>query len=454
MANAARERSDTVAGADALDAAECHVLVVDDSKAQRLVAMRRLQVLGYRVSGAEDGEDALSRIAEGGIDIVLSDWMMPRLDGIGLCRSIRSFGDSGYIYFVLMTVRSEHQSLAEGLEAGADDFIAKPLSEEELSARLSAGRRLTHLHRRLNDAHQRAEDARQSVERLYGQIQQDLKVASALQHATLPARSDVVNGCPVAGLCRFAGHVGGDHIGWVAIGPDAVGIFAIDVAGHGIASCLLALRLAALMTVDRLDSGTAGRTEGLGDALPVPPEDVLYALNALRFGGEEHDLYYTMAYGVLTPSTGEVRMATAGYWPPAILSPEGTVRFVETAGGPPLAMFEDSRFSSSSFHIAPGERLILYSDGLPEAALPANGGLLGRAGLAALISSEQHRPTAELPEAIWTHAATWPDPTAGPRDVIGDGNAETAVAGASPRGLTIDDDVSMLVIERPLGLCP
>ena len=114
------------------------VLIVDDSRTQRLVKGARLRSLGYRAEEAENGRTALNRLRRGGIDIVLSDWMMPELDGVGLCRAVREFGDDSYVYFVLMTAKQDGNALAEGLAAGADDFLVKPFEMAELTARLRA----------------------------------------------------------------------------------------------------------------------------------------------------------------------------------------------------------------------------------------------------------------------------------------------------------------------------
>jgi sigma-B regulation protein RsbU (phosphoserine phosphatase) len=120
-------------------AGRMRVLIVDDSKAQRRILAVQLARWGYRVSEAESGEAALALCEEQGFDIVLSDWMMPGMTGLELCKAFRALPREGYGYFILLTSKSEKTEIASGLENGADDFLAKPVNSDELRARLRAG---------------------------------------------------------------------------------------------------------------------------------------------------------------------------------------------------------------------------------------------------------------------------------------------------------------------------
>jgi phosphoserine phosphatase RsbU/P len=105
-----------------------HVLVVDDSRAQRHMLSMQLKRWGYRVSDSDSALAALGICATQDIDIVISDWMMPGLTGLEFCRRFRNLGRENYGYFILLTSKSEKTEIADGLEAGADDFLAKPVS--------------------------------------------------------------------------------------------------------------------------------------------------------------------------------------------------------------------------------------------------------------------------------------------------------------------------------------
>lgn len=127
------------------------VLVVDDDAVSRTVLARAVRALGHEVVTAVDGEDGWSRYRSSAPHVVITDWLMPRLDGPGLCRRIRASETDGYTYVVLATGLDERDHAVEGMDAGADDFLTKPVSDPELRARMIAAERVTGLYQRLND---------------------------------------------------------------------------------------------------------------------------------------------------------------------------------------------------------------------------------------------------------------------------------------------------------------
>ena len=117
------------------------VLVVDDEPAQRALLTYNLAAAGYRTASAADGEEALDLIAEQSPDIVLLDWMLPRISGIEVCRRIKARADARDIPIIMVSARTEEQDRIRGLETGADDYVTKPYSINELIARLKANLR-------------------------------------------------------------------------------------------------------------------------------------------------------------------------------------------------------------------------------------------------------------------------------------------------------------------------
>jgi two-component system cell cycle response regulator len=135
------------------------VLIADDSPTPRLLLKREVERLGHECVVAEDGLQAWETFQGSGVEVVISDWMMPGLDGDELCRRVRSDPDAPYAYFILLTSLDDRRHVVAGMEAGADDYLTKSFGHEELEIRLIAAARVTELHRRL--AAQQAE-----VERL------------------------------------------------------------------------------------------------------------------------------------------------------------------------------------------------------------------------------------------------------------------------------------------------
>jgi two-component system cell cycle response regulator len=123
------------------------ILIADDDPVSRLLMQRTLQKFGYEVVVAEDGRIAAEILSRSdGPRLALIDWMMPELDGLGLCREVRSKQHGGsYTYIVLLTSRQDSADVVAGLEAGADDYITKPCHPAELQARLHTGRRILSL---------------------------------------------------------------------------------------------------------------------------------------------------------------------------------------------------------------------------------------------------------------------------------------------------------------------
>ncbi len=127
---------------------ELTILVADDEGSARQGLSLALRDLGHRVILACDGVEALETYDRVPIDVILADWSMPRMSGIELCREIRA--RSRYVYFIFTTAFSDKSHLLEGMTAGADDYVAKPIDLDELQARLLAARRVIGLQRALS----------------------------------------------------------------------------------------------------------------------------------------------------------------------------------------------------------------------------------------------------------------------------------------------------------------
>jgi len=128
-----------------------NILVADDERSSRLIIQTALRILGHECQIVGDGTQAWDAFRQRHHDVVISDSMMPGLTGLQLCRKIRASGLGAYTYFIMLTSQGVLDQVLEGMTAGVDDYLIKPLESDDLQARLVAAERVTALHRQLAD---------------------------------------------------------------------------------------------------------------------------------------------------------------------------------------------------------------------------------------------------------------------------------------------------------------
>ena len=128
------------------------VLIADDDPISRKLLQSYLQKWGCEVTTAENGAEAWACFQRDEFPIVITDWMMPELDGLELLRRIRSGPRPGYVYLILLTAKGQKEDLVAGMDAGADDFLTKPFDRDELRVRLRAGERIVELEQQVRAA--------------------------------------------------------------------------------------------------------------------------------------------------------------------------------------------------------------------------------------------------------------------------------------------------------------
>jgi two-component system cell cycle response regulator len=133
------------------------IVVADDDRLTREHTAALLRAHGFVVETVEDGQVAVERVAQGGVDLVLLDVMMPKMGGLETCRVLKGMAREAFLPVVLVTVKSDTASRVEGLKIGADDYVCKPFDEEELLARVDAMLRIKKLHDQINGARAKLE---------------------------------------------------------------------------------------------------------------------------------------------------------------------------------------------------------------------------------------------------------------------------------------------------------
>ncbi|MEO9823593.1 MAG: SpoIIE family protein phosphatase [Paracoccaceae bacterium] len=354
------------------------VLVVDDSRAHRRLLSRSLEKWGFEVIEADSGEAGLEICRSSPIELVVSDWMMPGMSGIEFCRAFRDLVKGRAAYFILLTAQTEREVLAEGLESGADDFLSKPFSSIELRARLRAGERVLGAHRALEDKNDVLSSTLSKLSDAYEAIERDLNEARKFQEGLVPERYLKIGDFDVSLLLKPSGHVGGDFVGCFRVNDNTLGVYSVDVSGHGVASALMTARVASYLSDAAPDRNIALTKTFSGYAMR-PLDDVCAKLNTLLQSDAESDQYLTMALGRVCLESGACEICQAGHPFPVIQRLNDEVTFLEQEGTP-IGLIDDAEFSTASLTLEVGDRLLLYSDGLTECADP-DGKLLDEKGL-------------------------------------------------------------------------
>ena len=340
------------------------VLIVDDSRMQRRILSAQLARSGYEVIEAESGEEGLERCGEAQPDIVISDWMMPGMSGLEFCAAFRAMKRRGYGYFILLTSRTEKNDVAQGLESGADDFLSKPVNGDELRARLSAGMRILQMEEQLQQKNRLLREAQEAIER-------DLEEARKLQQSLVRDRHRNFGNSQASLMLRPTGHVGGDLVGFFPINARRVGLYGIDVSGHGITSALMMARLAGYLSGSAPAQNVALVESEFGIYEGLPPAELAARLNELVLEEMETESYFTLVYAEIDLISGGVELVQAGHPYPVVQRADGRVEMLGE-GGLPVGLIPGARYDSVTTTLAPGDRLILVSDGITEASDPQN----------------------------------------------------------------------------------
>ncbi|WP_299013169.1 fused response regulator/phosphatase [uncultured Photobacterium sp.] len=375
------------------------ILLVDDNRATRMFMATVLSKRGYTVTTASDGAQALKVLDEcKNIQFVLSDWMMPGMDGIELCDRLKSGDYSRYIFFVLLSGKDDHESIVRGINAGADDFVVKDTKVEEIIARIQAGFRTLALHNEV--LHQKLE-----LDQAYATIKKDLDSAADLIRKLLPSKKKL-NGVELSYVSVPSAQIGGDMLGYIQLDDNNVAFYLLDVAGHGVSS--------ALMSFSVQQSLSAHSEKGSIVKFPIPkypyyritpPHEVLNQLNKIYQSDDDNLLYFTMVYAVLNVKTGLLSYSVAGHPPPVWLhSKGGNAEFVGQDGFV-IGAFDFVDYTTSTIQLEPGDKFWVYSDGLTEAENGEQQYTEKR--LIKTIKELYKHPTSMLTERLFDRVKNW-----------------------------------------------
>lgn len=322
------------------------ILVVDDDVAIRTMLERALKRV-YEVVVASDGEEGLFLARQLHPAMVICDWMMPGIDGLEVCRQIKMLPELSTTFFILLTSLGSVDDRVKGLDAGADDFLCKPIEINELQARVRAGMRL----------HQLSHDL-QAQKRL---LEMELLEAADYARSILP---EPLKGDNISIDFRFlpSRQLGGDGFDYYWLDRDHLVLYLLDVAGHGLRAALPSLSVINLI-----------RSKSLNRVNYYQPNEVLQGLNQVFQITQRNDKYFTIWYGVYDTVRRELTYASAGHPPAILLSKTLSGHIEETrlkAPGFPIGMFLEAEYVNLSYSIECPASLYLFSDGIYELDRP------------------------------------------------------------------------------------
>ena len=344
------------------------ILIVEDDKLTRNSLCQIIQKLDYEVMTASDGLEAWNILREKPVDIVITDWMMQGMDGLELCKRIRSADLRNYVYVIILTARGGKKELIEAIDAGADDFAVKPSTQLELSARIKAGKRILKLQSDLKEQNEKLSKSNRKLNHAYSVIKKDLEAGAKIQSSLLPQKASIISGISFDWIFLPSEFVAGDVFNYFRLDENHVGFYVLDVAGHGIPAAMLSVTLSKALSPANTQECL------LKQFMPVPeppyykiinPATAIKMLNERFQADPETMQYFTIVYGIIDIQNGETVITQAGH-PCPILLQKGTSANLIGKGGFPVGMLPNIDYEEQEIVLNRGDRLFAFSDGITE----------------------------------------------------------------------------------------
>jgi sigma-B regulation protein RsbU (phosphoserine phosphatase) len=320
------------------------ILVVDDDALSRRMLVRSLSELGYTCRQSETGEDAWSQLQADQPTLLLLDFELPGLNGAELLRRLRADTnpDIAQIPTIMLTGHGSEESEVGCLEAGADDFVIKPINLAVLRARIETQLRLRSLRRQLQIQNEELEAWRRNLE-------QDLAAARLTQQSLIPQKPPNIPGWDIAACFRPVIEVGGDIYGWLHPHPDRMFFWIADATGHG-ASAALLTTLTKLLFHHGISENDS-------------PGAIMAAVNNEFQGIFGARSFMTAMCVGLDLEAGRISVAGAGHPPLLIARRSGKTELIASSA-PPLGLVEQPQFEETAVQLQAGDSFVLYTDGL------------------------------------------------------------------------------------------
>lgn len=335
------------------------LLVVEDNPLAGRLLAQCLRDSKYVVEVCQNGAEVLPRLQAQRFDLILLDILLPGEDGLKVLQHIRAQFDATTLPVIMTTGVDQSAMIVRALELGANDYVSKPYDFPVLRARVQTQLSI----KRMVEQTQRLE---RNLARAYGLLKEDLRAAAKVQKTLLPRAMPRVRNTHFAWAFQPCDELAGDTLNVFTLGGDYVGLYLLDVSGHGVAAALLAVQVSRVLSLAREDSTLLVKQASARIRRPlVPVAEVAAALNRRFPFDVAAAQFFTLIYGILNSRTGEFRYVCAGHPGPAVV-PRTEPPRVLTTPGLPIGLAEDA-YQEQCLQLQPGDRLYLYSDGLTEA---------------------------------------------------------------------------------------
>ena len=448
------------------------VVIAEDSRIQARMLIRRLEDAGHTVRWGENGALALALAKERRPDIIVSDIEMPEMTGYEFCKAAKSDPALKTVPFILLSTLSDPIDIIRGLDSGADNYVTKPYEPDYLLGRMNsllasplesaddgsaamlevtlqgqkfrvkAGRQqvlnllvstfenavaknqelvvanqdLSVARDGLQKSNEELSTLNAEISRINAHMVRDLKAAAKVQRSLLPADDVEIPRTTIAWRYVPCQGLAGDFLNVFPLDEEHVGLFVVDVSGHGVPSSLMAVTVGRFLTPKVSDQSLLVRQGADGRIAVARPAEVATQLNRLFQADDFSGLYFTLLYGVLHLPTGRFDYCSGGH-PALVRLPAGggDVELHATESFP-IAFVPDVEYEQKTLQLVPGDRLFLYSDGVPE-AMDKDRNPYGDDAMAACIAQFRGAPIEAGVKGLLEAVETWCQPN-GPLDDV------------------------------------
>ena len=390
------------------------LLVVDDNEANSDMLSRRLMRRGFSVACAAGGREALELIARERYDLILLDLLMPDMDGMEVLRRIRETRSPAELPVVITSAKDETSDVIAGLEAGANDYLTKPLDFAIVKARVRAQVKLKRAVERVHRLERDLGERNRALEAANQRMQADLSAAARIQEAMLPASVPDRPQAKFAWMFKPCGDLAGDALNVFALDENHIAMYVLDVVGHGVAASLLSIAVSRVLTPERNSFLVRLTNEPPGYRL-LPPGEVAGQLNRRFPFDSGTEQFFSLLYGMIDLRTLEWRFVCAGNPGPIHIGRGGAEPRVIAAHERLPIGIGDRTYPEHLMKLEPGDRLFIYTDGIPEAMNPSREPF-GTQRMLDSLASNHALPLEESLASLWNEVERWRATSSGQDD--------------------------------------